>query len=95
MQPSNYNRLAHIRTQGRVGLTKHPLTQFQRAVTGYSILLSREQYSICQQHLPHCTDHIYAFHILTGACEASLACSTCHVYVDQKYYDMIPEPQEE
>ncbi|KAF6024999.1 Fdxh [Bugula neritina] len=31
---------------------------------------------------------------LEGACEASLACSTCHVYVDEKYLDVLPEPDE-
>nr|XP_039258693.1 adrenodoxin-like protein 1, mitochondrial [Styela clava] len=30
-----------------------------------------------------------------GACEASLACCTCHVYVKDKYYDMLEEPTEE
>jgi len=29
---------------------------------------------------------------LEGACEGSLACSTCHVYVDQKHYDTLEEP---
>ena len=32
---------------------------------------------------------------MTGACEASLACSTCHVYVDNAYTDYLPEPVEE
>ncbi|XP_060774867.1 ferredoxin-2, mitochondrial isoform X1 [Neoarius graeffei] len=31
---------------------------------------------------------------LEGACEASLACSTCHVYVNDEYYDKLPEPEE-
>ena len=26
---------------------------------------------------------------LEGACEGSLACATCHVIVDKKYYDML------
>lgn len=30
-----------------------------------------------------------------GACEASLACSTCHVYVQEEYMDKLPEPKEE
>uniref|UniRef100_A0A7E4VM84 2Fe-2S ferredoxin-type domain-containing protein n=1 Tax=Panagrellus redivivus TaxID=6233 RepID=A0A7E4VM84_PANRE len=30
-----------------------------------------------------------------GACEASLACCTCHVYVDESFYDKLPEPKEE
>ncbi|XP_077575121.1 ferredoxin-2, mitochondrial [Stigmatopora nigra] len=31
---------------------------------------------------------------LEGACEASLACSTCHVYVNRDYFDKLPEPDE-
>lgn len=31
---------------------------------------------------------------LEGACEASLACSTCHVYVKTDYLDRLPEPLE-
>nr|CAG4643577.1 EOG090X0GMO [Ilyocryptus agilis] len=32
---------------------------------------------------------------LEGACEASLACSTCHVYVQEEYYDKLSHPVEE
>mmetsp|Transcript_23031 Transcript_23031/g.50404 ORF Transcript_23031/g.50404 Transcript_23031/m.50404 type:complete len:207 (+) Transcript_23031:176-796(+) len=32
---------------------------------------------------------------LEGSCEASLACSTCHVVVSQQFYDLLPEPKEE
>ncbi|XP_076975724.1 ferredoxin-2, mitochondrial isoform X2 [Tamandua tetradactyla] len=31
---------------------------------------------------------------LEGACEASLACSTCHVYVSQDHLDALPTPDE-
>ncbi|MCF3629770.1 ferredoxin family 2Fe-2S iron-sulfur cluster binding protein [Thalassospiraceae bacterium LMO-SO8] len=31
---------------------------------------------------------------LEGACEGSLACSTCHVIVDQSYFDKLDEPSE-
>lgn len=31
---------------------------------------------------------------MEGACEASLACSTCHVYVKEEYFDQLPEPDE-
>lgn len=31
---------------------------------------------------------------MEGACEASLACTTCHVYVREDYYDKLPEPDE-
>eukprot|EP00741_Cyanophora_paradoxa_P019147 tig00021123_g18487.t1 len=32
---------------------------------------------------------------LEGACEGSLACSTCHVVVDPKFFDKIPEATDE
>ncbi len=32
---------------------------------------------------------------LEGACEGSLACSTCHVVVEQEWYDLLPEATED
>jgi 2Fe-2S ferredoxin len=32
---------------------------------------------------------------LEGACEGSLACSTCHVIIDPEYFDMLKEPTED
>ena len=32
---------------------------------------------------------------LEGACEGSLACSTCHVIVENEFYDMIPAATED
>lgn len=32
---------------------------------------------------------------IEGACEGSLACSTCHVVVDPDWYDRLDEPSEE
>ena len=32
---------------------------------------------------------------LEGACEGSLACSTCHVIVDPQWYDALPEATED
>ena len=32
---------------------------------------------------------------LEGACEGSLACSTCHVIVDQEWFDKLGEASEE
>ncbi|XP_008848279.2 ferredoxin-2, mitochondrial [Nannospalax galili] len=31
---------------------------------------------------------------LEGACEASLACSTCHLYVSEAHLDLLPPPEE-
>ncbi len=31
---------------------------------------------------------------LEGACEGSLACSTCHVIIDQEWFDKLPEASE-
>jgi hypothetical protein len=39
-----------------------------------------------------CSDCVLHFQ---GACEASLACSTCHVYVKEAYLDKLPDPKEE
>lgn len=32
---------------------------------------------------------------LEGACEGSLACSTCHVIVTPEWYDLLPDAQED
>lgn len=32
---------------------------------------------------------------LEGACEGSLACSTCHVVVEDNFFDMLDEPSED
>lgn len=32
---------------------------------------------------------------LEGACEGSLACSTCHVIVDEKFFNKLEEPSED
>lgn len=32
---------------------------------------------------------------MEGACEASLACTTCHVYVNHDYLDKLPPAKEE
>eukprot|EP00049_Salpingoeca_infusionum_P019482 m.362061 g.362061 ORF g.362061 m.362061 type:complete len:161 (-) comp20072_c0_seq1:179-661(-) len=32
---------------------------------------------------------------LEGACGGTLACSTCHLILDQQYFDMLDEPDEE
>lgn len=32
---------------------------------------------------------------LEGACEGSLACSTCHVVVEPDWYDVLPEASED
>lgn len=32
---------------------------------------------------------------IEGACEAAMACSTCHVIVDAAHFDLLPDPSEE
>ena len=32
---------------------------------------------------------------LEGACEGSLACSTCHLIIDKSFFDKLPDPSEE
>ncbi len=38
---------------------------------------------------------LWVWSICIGACEASLACTTCHVYVDANYQQLLPEAHEE
>lgn len=35
-----------------------------------------------------------AYLLLVGACEASLACTTCHVYVLGDFLEKLPSPEE-
>ena len=30
-----------------------------------------------------------------GACGGTLACSTCHLVIDKKWFDMLDEPEDE
>jgi ferredoxin len=32
---------------------------------------------------------------LLGACEGSVACSTCHVILSAEHYDLLPEPSDD
>lgn len=32
---------------------------------------------------------------IEGACEACMACSTCHVIVDRAHFDLLPDPTDE
>lgn len=32
---------------------------------------------------------------IEGACEASCACSTCHVFVKEEYFDKLPDAADE
>jgi len=32
---------------------------------------------------------------LEGACEGSLACSTCHIIVEKSFFEQLPNPSEE
>jgi ferredoxin len=33
--------------------------------------------------------------MLSGACEGSVACSTCHAILTPEYYDLLPEPDDD
>ena len=34
-------------------------------------------------------------YLFTGACEGSVACSTCHVILPPEHYDLLPEPEDD
>lgn len=41
---------------------------------------------------------VFAWRLLcspSGACEGSVACSTCHVILEPDKYDLLPEPEDE
>mmetsp|Transcript_5061 Transcript_5061/g.9874 ORF Transcript_5061/g.9874 Transcript_5061/m.9874 type:complete len:186 (-) Transcript_5061:131-688(-) len=46
-------------------------------------------------YLAHRYQHDNPAVALEGACEASLACSTCHVIVSSDHFDVLPEPTED
>lgn len=35
------------------------------------------------------------FELTPGACERSVACSTCHVIIEPKFFDKLPEADDE
>lgn len=45
-------------------------------------------------NLSHSDPDGLAFY-LSGACEGSVACSTCHVILPPQYYDLLPEPDDD
>ena len=54
-----------------------------------------KNYQVLYFHLHYSsTTCRYFVSLFVGACEASLACSTCHVYVKEDYFDQLPEPDE-
>jgi len=44
-----------------------------------------------------CASEIFRrpFSSCSGACEGSVACSTCHVILPSEYYDKLPEPDDD
>ena len=42
-------------------------------------------------HLMICCSVIFCFFPLSGACEGTLACSTCHLIFTKEDYDKLPE----
>lgn len=37
----------------------------------------------------------YQLALIAGACEGSVACSTCHVILSPEHYDLLPEPEDD
>lgn len=60
-------------------ITFLPMNQSVEVVSGTTILEAAHQGDIS----------------LEGACEGSMACSTCHVVVSSEWYDTLPFPSEE
>lgn len=49
----------------------------------------------CLFLLPLSLLHCRWYEFFTGACEGSIACSTCHVVLSNEMYDTLPEPSDE
>lgn len=43
----------------------------------------------------HSYTFFFSFRPSTGACEGSVACSTCHVILSPEHYDLLPEPEDD
>lgn len=55
-----------------------------------------ERFSIAAREGQSLLDAAHANDVeLEGACEGSLACSTCHVILPQSFYDKLPEATDE
>ncbi|XP_074240746.1 ferredoxin-2, mitochondrial isoform X1 [Saimiri boliviensis] len=58
-------------------------------------LAQRHGVDLEEQPPPDCAADLHPLHFPPlGACEASLACSTCHVYVSEDHLDLLPPPEE-
>lgn len=69
-----------------------------KAVEGDTMLDLAQRYDIdleCMQKRWEREKEKTHGNIKLGACEGSLACSTCHVIVDPEYYDKMEEPSDE
>ena len=51
---------------------------------------SYTQFALCRD----CYYRLWTSSLL-GACEGSIACSTCHVILEPDKYDLLPEPEDE
>ena len=63
-----------------------------RGKIGDNVLFLAHRYGIELEGALHSTQ--FTHNTAAGACEASTACSTCHVYVGDKHVDILPPPTE-
>jgi len=69
---------------------------FIRQVTVTFVTQEGEEQTVVAKKGQSLLDVAHANNIeLEGACEGSLACSTCHVVVDPEFYAKLPEPRDE
>jgi hypothetical protein len=52
-------------------------------------------WKVCTVRVPFDINVSQILYLNTGACEGSVACSTCHVILPQEYYDILPEPEDD
>ena len=81
-------RLFHV-IAGKPGPDENPIRMMFQLPTGEKVeTLAREGETLLEVAHNNGID-------LEGACESSLACSTCHVILEDEVYDSLEEPVEE
>ncbi|KAH6561400.1 hypothetical protein BASA50_009511 [Batrachochytrium salamandrivorans] len=79
------------------GVRRHTAVERPEPGTGVTYITSdNETITIEAKVGTNLLDLAHANNIdLEGACEGSLACSTCHVILDQEFYNKLEEPSDE
>jgi ferredoxin len=71
-------------------------TQSEKVKFKFVYLSDKKEVDVEAKVGEHILEIAHKFDVeLEGACDASLACSTCHVILENDIYDKLPQPKEE